>query len=1125
MKCKNLISEVILIFIALFRGNSFSISARDIFENSERTSLKKSIHIFGIIAFLMLNAGFIATAQTTYYWVGGASASYSDANSWNTNLGGGGSARSSTDNKDILIFDGSDISSVAGLQTGSIDANTVINQTIGNLILQNSADVTLSSGGGVTISLRNNAGTDLIINTFSKLTMGSSVNITLNNNTAALIDGTLQIDAGITFDTDNNNVLSTINGTINNSGTVLGTTTTLVFNTGSNYYHSRDGGNIPTATWDASSNCNISDVTTTVPGVLNQDFGNFLWNCPLQTGNLNIADLNSRTIFGNFSLISTGTGSLQFVTTVTDRSFSVSKDFNISGGTLELSAQNGTGTIAVAGNFTMSGGLITETAGGNGAIVFNGTTNQNFFKSGGAFANDIDFTVNNGAILNMGTSIIDGSSGTFTLSNGGTLITGSTLGITNSPTLAGSIQNTGTRNFNTGANYEYNGTLAQVTGVGLPVVVNNLKINNPAGVSLSQSVTINDHASFTSGAFILNASTLTLNNTVSTGSGSITGSAASTISVTGNNTPEMTLPPITGSLGNFTLNKTGTTNAVNLGADLVLDASGTSTLTAGLLNSIYNITVNGSTACGGGSINATNGTVLYSSAAAQNIFAGNYLNISKAGAGTATLCNAIIVNGNLLISAGYIDVGGANYTITLHGDWTDSNVGDGFIERSGTVELVGSAIQNISKPAGETFYNLTINNPSGIRFADGNITASNSLYLVSGNVNINGYIFALNNASTTSLIRSTGHIYGGVFRRSVNTTTGSYLFPVGTNNYYNSCTIGFTGTVPSGSIDLQYFSADPTNYGGLPLSESGINISSHYTDGYWSVKSSTGYASTYDLTLNAEGFTSNTVDQSTRIIKRTNNGNWTLSGTHTIQTPPVCKRTGVSGIDTGGNTTIFGLGKTDCITINTDPSDVSTCAGQNAGFSVSATGTGLTYRWQRNGVDLVDGGSYSNTGTSSMLVTGVSASETGLYRCKITSTCTGSPIAFSNNASLSLSSPFPSLGYKYSRNITIDQSMVLGSSDLLNFPVLISGTYPFLKSVLNGGMVENSSGYDIIFTDNNGFKLDHQIEKYDPVSGEFIAWVRIPLLYTYQNTSMKMLYGNPQVTVDPSTYTTIIIKV
>jgi hypothetical protein len=57
--------------------------------------------------------------------------------------------------------------------------------------------------------------------------------------------------------------------------------------------------------------------------------------------------------------------------------------------------------------------------------------------------------------------------------------------------------------------------------------------------------------------------------------------------------------------------------------------------------------------------------------------------------------------------------------------------------------------------------------------------------------------------------------------------------------------------------------------------------------------------------------------------------------------------------------------------------------------------------------------------------------------------------------------------------------------------------------------VENINGWDIIFSsDPLGLnKLDHEIESYDKTTGAFIAWVRLPKVYTSIDTLFYIFYG------------------
>lgn len=83
------------------------------------------------------------------------------------------------------------------------------------------------------------------------------------------------------------------------------------------------------------------------------------------------------------------------------------------------------------------------------------------------------------------------------------------------------------------------------------------------------------------------------------------------------------------------------------------------------------------------------------------------------------------------------------------------------------------------------------------------------------------------------------------------------------------------------------------------------------------------------------------------------------------------------------------------------------------------------------------------------------------------------------------------------------------NTTLTNFPVLISTTNSAFKSVANGGHVGLDSGNDIVFTSGDGkTKLAHEIEKYDPTTGQIIAWVKVPSLSSKIDGTVYMYYGN-----------------
>jgi len=111
-------------------------------------------------------------------------------------------------------------------------------------------------------------------------------------------------------------------------------------------------------------------------------------------------------------------------------------------------------------------------------------------------------------------------------------------------------------------------------------------------------------------------------------------------------------------------------------------------------------------------------------------------------------------------------------------------------------------------------------------------------------------------------------------------------------------------------------------------------------------------------------------------------------------------------------------------------------------------------------------------------------------------------------------------GYTYRQTITIDHAEV-PNTDQTNFPVLISGTYPFLATTANGGNVTNANGYDIIFTsDSYGTQtLPFEIENYNPTTGAIVGWVQVPTVSHTSDTIFYMFYGNSSVTTNQSNKT------
>lgn len=314
---------------------------------------------------------------------------------------------------------------------------------------------------------------------------------------------------------------------------------------------------------DVANNATLSIARTTNPtlGTLNANStvvfnGTSNQTIPVVTyGNLTYAGsalgimaAGGCTIAGMLTVTS---GTLQMDSYSTPYTYSV-KSLNVTtSGLLDLgSVDSYTGmgaTINLSGNLFQSGAGQIYCTGNqelNGIINFVGTS-QNIQQASSDYVNynvqsgstctltgnfSFDgynswqgiFTVNSGGTLDCSTYNVIGYSlntsannNIFILNSGATLLTANTAGIASSGA-SGSIR-TLNRTFSSGANYTYNGTDPQITGVfsttPTAYTLNNLTIDNPGGVTLSQATSVNGTLTLTDGLLTTTTTNLiTVNN-------------------------------------------------------------------------------------------------------------------------------------------------------------------------------------------------------------------------------------------------------------------------------------------------------------------------------------------------------------------------------------------------------------------------------------------------------------------------------------------------------------------------------------------------------------------------------------------------------------------------------------
>lgn len=93
--------------------------------------------------------------------------------------------------------------------------------------------------------------------------------------------------------------------------------------------------------------------------------------------------------------------------------------------------------------------------------------------------------------------------------------------------------------------------------------------------------------------------------------------------------------------------------------------------------------------------------------------------------------------------------------------------------------------------------------------------------------------------------------------------------------------------------------------------------------------------------------------------------------------------------------------------ISTEPADQAACAGSSVSFSVTASGTALTYQWRKGTLNLVNGGNISGAATSTLTINPANLSDAGTnYNVIISGTAI--PNDTSRNATLTINAlPVP----------------------------------------------------------------------------------------------------------------------
>jgi len=293
---------------------------------------------------------------------------------------------------------------------------------------------------------------------------------------------------------------------------------------------------------------------------------------------------------------------------------------------------------------------------------------------------------------------------------------------------------------------------------------------------------------------------------------------------------------------------------------------------------------------------------------------------------------------------------------------------------------------------------LTINSPATISVQANNATVcsgSNATFSVTAGGTGVSYLWQENRGSGFTNLTNAG-IYSGCETNTL-TLTG---VTTGMNGYTYQCVVSspclnyVTGTAATLNVNtppaITVQAANSTICAGANTSFSvtaaGSGLTYQWqvsTGGAFSNVSNTGvYTNATTSTLNITGAT---------VAMNGNQYQCIVSGTCT---PAVTGTAATLNINT-------------LPAISVQASNAAVCPGSNATFSITASGTAITYQWQENKGsgfnNLSDGGVYSGSTTNSLILTGVGAGMNGYtYQCVVSGTCsptaTGTAVTLTINA-------------------------------------------------------------------------------------------------------------------------------
>jgi hypothetical protein len=406
---------------------------------------------------------------------------------------------------------------------------------------------------------------------------------------------------------------------------------------------------------------------------------------------------------------------------------------------------NNTETFTITNNFTMKGATVDGTANGRfnigGDLVVDSATN-NWGQSRLVISGTL--TINTGATLNITSLTGTKTTNNIDINSGGTW----TDLVSEAWTVNGNIENDGTFNAGTG-NYTLAGTNKTLSGSSVTSFFNAICTGSYTNNGSFQAQNnISSSGSFSQGT---NGNLEILNScAVSTFNASALGN---TVTYGGGVTQNMRVPN-DGAYHNLSLSNTALkriTGATVVNGDLSIGVGSTLDVRSGGIDHQFNLAGNWTNQ---GGFNERTGLVVFDGTGAQlitNAGLETFYDLQFSNSGTKTLAANIQTTDDLdILNPAVLDAG-ANFTITVKSDWTNTGT---FIPQQGTVALNNTTTGSINGAGVNNFFNLTSVGPDNNLNTSANLAGT--LTITSGNFETTGQTLTLtSDATNTGRIAST----------------------------------------------------------------------------------------------------------------------------------------------------------------------------------------------------------------------------------------------------------------------------------------------------------------------------------------------------------------------------------